>query len=175
MVTPDPLTPVDQHDSRMSAASSARGNDQPSSGTAVDLRPSTAADLEWLLELRAIVLQDDLTRLGRYDPVRVRQRMRDAFDARSTRVIVVDGADVGCVSVRPERDVRWLEHFYLSPEVQGRGVGSEVLRRILSEADPRPLRLNVLQGSAARRLYERHSFVIDSSDDVDVYMTYRHA
>jgi GNAT superfamily N-acetyltransferase len=141
--------------------------------TAITLRPSTAADLEWLLELRAVVLRDDLERLGRYDPVRVRQRMRDAFDAEQTRVIVVDGVDVGCLSVRPERDVRWLEHFYLSPDMQGRGIGGHVLRGILIGTDPRPLRLNVLQGSPASRLYERHSFVIDTADDVDVFMTYR--
>lgn len=32
-------------------------------------------------------------------------------------------------------------------------------------------RLNVLQGSPARSLYERHGFVVDSQDDVDVFMT----
>ncbi|MBZ4486535.1 GNAT family N-acetyltransferase [Microbacterium sp. cx-55] len=143
--------------------------------TAVALRPSTAADLEWLVELRAVVLRDDLERLGRYDPVRVRERMRNVFDAQNTRVVIVDGVDVGCVSVRPEVDVRWLEHFYLAPHLQGRGIGGRVLRDILADPDPRPLRLNVLQGSAAQRLYERHSFVEDTSDDVDVYMTYRPA
>jgi hypothetical protein len=30
--------------------------------------------------------------------------------------------------------------------------------------------LNVLQGSAARRLYERHGFVLESEDPVDVFM-----
>lgn len=139
----------------------------------VTLRPSTDADLEWLLELRAEVLRGDLERLDRYDPVRVRERMRSAFDARNTRVIVVDGSDAGCISVRPEAEARWLEHFYLSAAVQGRGVGGRVLRKVLREDDPRPLRLNVLRGSAARRLYERHSFVMDTEDDVDVFMTHR--
>lgn len=32
-------------------------------------------------------------------------------------------------------------------------------------------RLNVLRGSPARGLYERHGFVVDSEDDVDVFMT----
>ena len=34
----------------------------------------------------------------------------------------------------------------------------------------RPVRLNVLQGSPARRLYERHGFVLESEDPVDVFM-----
>lgn len=30
--------------------------------------------------------------------------------------------------------------------------------------------LNVLQGSAARRLYERHGFVVEAQDPIDVFM-----
>jgi hypothetical protein len=32
------------------------------------------------------------------------------------------------------------------------------------------VRLNVLQGSAARRLYERHGFVLETQDPIDVFM-----
>jgi hypothetical protein len=32
------------------------------------------------------------------------------------------------------------------------------------------MRLNVLQGSAARRLYERHGFVVETQDPIDVFM-----
>ncbi|KRA24210.1 acetyltransferase [Microbacterium sp. Root61] len=139
---------------------------------AMTLRRSTDADLDWLVELRALVLRDDLERLGRFDAVRVRQRMRDGFDPTFTRIIVVDEADVGSVTVRRDTDVRWLEHFYVLPAMQGRGVGRDVLRHILAAQDPMPLRLNVLRGSGARRLYERHGFVVDHEDDVDVFMTF---
>jgi hypothetical protein len=33
-----------------------------------------------------------------------------------------------------------------------------------------PFRLNVLQGSRAQALYERHGFVVESQDAVDVFM-----
>jgi hypothetical protein len=36
-----------------------------------------------------------------------------------------------------------------------------------------PVRLNVLQGSAVRRLYERHGFTVEVQDAVDVYMVRR--
>ncbi|QDZ15481.1 GNAT family N-acetyltransferase [Humibacter ginsenosidimutans] len=140
---------------------------------AVTLRSSTPDDLEWLVELRALVLRSDLERLGRFDPVRVRQRMRDAFRPQQTRVIVVDGRDVGCITTRFEGDVRWLEHFYVAPDQQGRGIGSAVLLTVLDEPFDGPTRLNVLQGSAARRLYDRHGFVTDSEDEIDVFMTHR--
>lgn len=130
-----------------------------------------------MAELRAIVMRPDLDRLGRYDPVRVRQRFLDAFVPGNTRVIVVDGEDVGLIAVRHEHDGVWIEHFYLDPAVQGRGLGSAILDELLAGAlaqrragDDRPFRLNVLQGSPAQRLYERHGFVLESEDAVDVFM-----
>lgn len=139
------------------------------------LRSAEPTDLETLVELRATVMRADLERLGRYDERRVRQRLRDAFSPRDTAVIVVDGTVAGCVTVRPAEDGRLLEHFYLAPHLQGRGLGSAVLRALLDgiDADGVAVRLNVLQGSAARRLYERHGFTVEAEDPVDVFMVRR--
>ncbi|MFE6623769.1 GNAT family N-acetyltransferase [Streptomyces sp. NPDC057740] len=136
------------------------------------LRAAAMADVEAMAEVRSVVLRADLERLGRYDEQRVRQRLRDGFDAAHTWVIEVGGAFAGCVALRPDGDIRWLEHFYLAPRVQGRGIGSAVLRELLerSDRDKVPVRLNVLRGSAARRLYERHGFTVESEDPVDVFM-----
>jgi GNAT superfamily N-acetyltransferase len=136
------------------------------------LRPAESADVEAIAELRAAVMRPDLERLGRFDQHRVRQRFRGSFSAQHTSVIVVDGALAGCVTVRPTEDGRWLEHFYLVPDLQGRGLGTAVLRALLEriDADGMPIRLNVLQGSAARRLYERHGFTVEVQDPIDVYM-----
>ncbi|MEV8322772.1 GNAT family N-acetyltransferase [Kitasatospora sp. NPDC056731] len=137
------------------------------------LRPATAADVEPVAELRAVVLRADLERLGRYDDDRVRSRLRAGFPSRHSSVILVDGAFAGSVTVRPgEQGGRWIEHFYLAPAHQGRGLGSAVLRHLLAQADAagEPVRLDVLQGSPARRLYERHGFVLDHEDPIDVYL-----
>ncbi|MGW3247913.1 N-acetyltransferase family protein [Streptomyces sp. NPDC001070] len=137
-----------------------------------ELRPASVADVEAVAELRAVVLRADLERLARYDEQRVRQRLRDGFAPAHTHVIEVGGAFVGCVSLRPEEDSHWLEHFYLAPQLQGRGIGSAVLRGLLQrcDRDGTPVRLNVLQGSPARRLYERHGFAVETEDPVDVFM-----
>ncbi|MER5450798.1 GNAT family N-acetyltransferase [Streptomyces sp. NPDC002766] len=137
-----------------------------------DIRPATRADLEAVAELRAVVMRPDLERLGRYDEHRVRQRLRDRFEPAHTWVIEVDGAFAGCVALRPAEDAHWLEHFLLDPRLQGRGIGSAVLRELLGRSDRAgvPVRLNVLQGSPARRLYERFGFESQSEDPVDVFM-----
>lgn len=135
-------------------------------------RPALAADIEAMVELRAVVMRADLERLGRYDEQRVRQRLRDAYDPAHTWVIEVGGEFAGCVALREAEDARWLEHFYLAPHLQGSGIGSGVLRELLDRCDRDgvPVRLNVLQGSPARRLYERHGFTLESEDPVDVFM-----
>ncbi|MFP3986323.1 GNAT family N-acetyltransferase [Streptomyces sp. E11-3] len=145
--------------------------------TTWDMRPAELADVEAIAELRAEVMRPDLERLGRFDEHRVRQRLRDSFSPRHTSVIVADGAFAGCVTLRPAEDGRWLEHFYLAPGNQGRGLGSAVLRTLLkrTDADGTLVRLNVLQGSAARRLYERHGFTVEAQDPIDIYMLRRPA
>ncbi|WP_432071877.1 GNAT family N-acetyltransferase [Streptomyces wuyuanensis] len=137
-----------------------------------EIRPASVVDVEAVAELRAAVLRADLERLGRYDEGRVRQRLRDGFAPAHTWVIEVGGAFAGCVSLRPAADAHWLEHFYLHPLLQGRGIGAAVLRGLLEgcDRDGVRVRLNVLQGSAARRLYERHGFTLEAEGPVDVFM-----
>ncbi|MEU3188559.1 GNAT family N-acetyltransferase [Streptomyces sp. NPDC006923] len=139
------------------------------------MRPAELSDVEAIAELRATVMRPDLERLGRFDEHRVRQRLRDSFSPRHTSVISVDGAFAGCVTLRPAEDGQWLEHFYLVPHVQGRGLGAAVLRTLLdrTDADGLLVRLNVLQGSAARRLYQRHGFTVEAQDPIDIYMVRR--
>ncbi|MFF7293858.1 GNAT family N-acetyltransferase [Microbacterium sp. NPDC008134] len=135
------------------------------------LRSSTKSDAARMADLRAVVMRPDLERLDRFDPIWVRERFLRSFVPENTWVIVLDGRDVGSVAVRAEADSSWIEHFYLDPKVQGQGLGSAVLTQLLGTKDEgMPFRLNVLQGSAARRLYERHGFVLESEDAVDVFM-----
>ncbi|WP_344218810.1 GNAT family N-acetyltransferase [Kribbella sancticallisti] len=147
-----------------------RGTTQRDAGWV--LRAAVGADVEVIAELRAAVLRADLERLGRYDEQRVRQRLRDSFSPQHTSIVTIDDEMAGCVTVRPADD-RWLlEHFYLAPRHQGQGLGSAVLRAVLERADAQGMtvRLNVLQGSGARRLYERHGFVVEAEDPIDVFM-----
>ncbi|MGW0417896.1 N-acetyltransferase family protein [Streptomyces sp. NPDC003015] len=139
------------------------------------LRPAHPADVEPIAELRAVVMRPDLERLGRFDEQRVRQRFRDAFDERHMSIILAEGRFAGCVALRPAADAHWLEHFFITPALQGHGLGSAVLHSLLArtDADGALVRLNVLQGSAARRLYERYGFVVESEDAVDVFMVRR--
>ncbi|HJD80542.1 GNAT family N-acetyltransferase [Kitasatospora aureofaciens] len=137
------------------------------------LEPAGPAHLEPVVELKAQVMRADLERLGRWDRERSRERVRKSFSTRHTSVLLVEGAFAGCVTVRPDEQVgRHLELFYLAPHLQGRGLGTAVLRHLLADADAAgdPVRLVVLQGSAAQRLYARHGFEVVHEDPIDVTM-----
>jgi GNAT superfamily N-acetyltransferase len=137
-----------------------------------ELRPARDADVERIAELRAVTLRPDLERLGRYDEHRVRQRLRDGFAAEHTSVIEVEGEFAGCISLRPADDAHWLEHFYIEPRLHGQGIGSAVLGRQLERCDREHIvvRVNVLHGSQARRLYERHGFTVVTETPIDIFM-----
>ncbi|WNI23042.1 GNAT family N-acetyltransferase [Streptomyces sp. ITFR-16] len=139
------------------------------------LRPATPGDLESIVEIRAVVMRPDLVRLGRFDEHRVRRRLRDSYLPEYTSVISVEGRFSGSVTLRPFEDGLCLESFFLAEELQGRGIGSAVLSTLLARADAEGavVRLNVLQGSSARRLYERHGFTVEREDPVDVFMVRR--
>ncbi len=135
------------------------------------LRPALPTDADWIAELRAVVMRPDLERLGRWDPVQVRERFLNAFQPKHTVVFLVEEQPAGVIAVRPAPEALWIEHFYIALQFQGQGLGAAVLQRVMGESkNHRPFRLNVLQGSPARRLYERHGFVLETEDPVDVFM-----
>src|SRR5258706_3094469 len=97
----------------------------------ITLRQSQNSDVETIANLRAIVLRNDLTRLGRFDEEKVRQRFRNSFDSVHTWIIESDSSFVGCVALKPTLDGYLLEHFYIYPNYQGQVVGSHVLLKLL--------------------------------------------
>ncbi|MBH5317854.1 GNAT family N-acetyltransferase [Paenibacillus sp. GSMTC-2017] len=139
----------------------------------ITFRQSQSSDCETIANLRAVVLCDDLTRLRRFDEEKVRQRFRNSFEPAHTWIIEIDSAFVGCFAFKPTLDGYLLEHFYIHPNYQGKGIGSQVIRNLLEHhvIEGTCITLNVLQGSAARRLYERFGFIVDREDLIDVYMT----
>lgn len=58
----------------------------------------------------------------------------------------------------------WLDHLYIDPDVQGRGLGSSLLKHVKTLQPS--LRLWVFQKNAgARRFYERHDFQLEKLTD----------
>jgi GNAT superfamily N-acetyltransferase len=146
----------------------------PNDISAVKFTSVTEHDFEELLALRILVMRESLDRIGRFDPVRARERFASTFQPQHTRRIFLGGAFVGCVALKPDKDGLLLEHFYFLPAYQGHGLGGKILSLLLAEAGVAQLqvRLSVLKKSDAARFYERHGFVKTGEDEWDIYYTW---
>ncbi len=64
-----------------------------------------------------------------------------------------------------------LHKLYVLPEVKGRGVGHALLEAALSEAGKQgavAMELNVNKRNPARHFYERHGFVVERDEVLDI-------
>ncbi|VWB08541.1 GNAT family N-acetyltransferase [Burkholderia lata] len=132
---------------------------------------ATRSDVEALVAIRIVAMRDSLERIGRFDPQRARERFLASFDPALCRFIEADGVNAGFFVVRPQEDHWLLDHLYIVPGHQGKGIGAAVLRRILVEADEKrvPVRVGALRGSDSNRFYARHGFVRADEAEWDIY------
>jgi ribosomal protein S18 acetylase RimI-like enzyme len=137
----------------------------------IELAPVVEDDFEELAGLRIAAMRESLERVGRFDPVRARERLRSSFVPERTRFVVLAGERVGFLATQDVPEGQQLDHLYIHPGFQGRGIGSEVLKQMLAEADARGVAVLVgaLKESASNRFYQRHGFVLVSEGEWDNY------
>lgn len=97
-------------------------------------------------------------------------RLRSTFRPEHTWSIEQDGQRIGFYALRPEGDGLRLDHLYIRPAAQGSGLGGQVMRKILLEADRLGLAvsLGALRGSDSNRFYRRHGFVQTGESEWDI-------
>lgn len=132
------------------------------------LRPATGDDHEFLWRLHRETMREYVEATWGWDEADQRERFRREFiAAEGWQVIVVAGEDAGrLVTERRGEDV-YVANVQVRPDLQGRGIGTAVLRRIIGEAAREGLgvSLQVLRANrAARRLYERLGFAAVRED-----------
>jgi GNAT superfamily N-acetyltransferase len=148
-------------------------NTRPAVGLALRVTYAvvTAKDFEELAALRIAAMRASLEQVGRFDPARARERLRNSFYPDHTQFILLDGQKVGFVTFRPVPGCFQLDHLYLHPRSQSLGIGSLVLGHLLSQSDAHqlPVKLGALRESASNRFYRRHGFLPVSEDVWDIY------
>ncbi|MFC5498591.1 GNAT family N-acetyltransferase [Caenimonas terrae] len=138
---------------------------------ALAFAPVLACDAQELASLRVEAMRESLERIGRFDPVRARSRFLENFSPEHTRAILLDGQRVGFFVVRPQGETLLLDHLYVRPSHQNRGIGSRVLQAVVSEADEggHAVRVGALRASDSNRLYARHGFDLVEEAEFDNY------
>ena len=136
---------------------------------------TTLADIDTLVQIRIAAMRESLERVGRFDLVRARERFVASFEPAFCRFILIDGEQAGFVLFKPQADHLVLDHLYIVPTQQGRGIGQAVLAELFAEADSKslPIKVGALRDSDSNRFYERHGFVKTGESEWDVYYVRR--
>jgi N-acetylglutamate synthase-like GNAT family acetyltransferase len=85
-------------------------------------------------------------------------------DGVDFRVAEVDGRLAGVMGIQDRGDVALVRHAYVSSDVQGRGIGSALLRDVLTQTAKPVLIGTWAAASWAIAFYERHGFTVVSRD-----------
>jgi GNAT superfamily N-acetyltransferase len=135
------------------------------------LEPAAASDLDYLVQLRIEAMRESLERIGRFDPARARERFVSGFSPERTRHILWEGRRVGFLTVKPHPDHLLLDHLYIRPGEQGRGIGGEALKSVFRDADALgiPVKVGALRDSDANRFYSRYGFTVESESEWDIF------
>ncbi len=125
----------------------------------ISLRPACPDDEDWLVDLRRRTIVPYRAPLGLpNDDATLRDNVREHFEDAQ---IICDGdRRIGLFKAYREGDGWALAQIQLEPDVQGRGIGAALIRALQQRAagEGVPLRLTVLNGNPARRLYDRLGF-----------------
>lgn len=137
----------------------------------VSLGLAVEADFDRLAAIRVAAMRESLERVGRFDSERARERLRSTFSPRHTRVILFEGATVGFYAARPSPEGLSLDHLYVHPDFQSRGIGGFVLKHLFAEVDQNatPIKVGALKESASNRFYQRYGFEKTGESDWDIY------
>lgn len=136
----------------------------------LDFRPIRDEDREFLRRLYGSTRADELARTGWTEEEKGRfiefqfgaqhEYYQEQFPDAAFDLVLVDGAAAGRLYVDRRPDEIRLIDIALLPEYRRRGIGGELMERVLAEgrAAGLPVQIHVERNNPAMRLYERLGF-----------------
>ena len=137
----------------------------------ITLRPARTQDFDFCEALYFAGMENIIRELN-LDRVAQSASFRQLWELTQVRIIVVDGADGGWLQSTKRGDSLFLAQLFVSASFQRRGIGTEVMHRLIAEAASarQAVTLGVVKINPALRLYERMGFRITHEDDRKLYM-----
>ncbi|WP_204248200.1 GNAT family N-acetyltransferase [Kiloniella spongiae] len=132
--------------------------------------------MEKLISIRIAAMKESLENVGRFDPIRARERFTKKFIPEQTTLVLKDAEVIGFYVLLAKDDHYWLDHFYINPAIQNNGVGSAIIEQIIDRASEQklPVKLCALKESRANNFYKKHGFKLTHSEEWDNYYTHPH-
>lgn len=137
----------------------------------VAFRQASPQDFDYCARLYFAGMEQIIRRLN-LDLDRQTSSFQNQWEPAQVQLITLDGTDVGWLQSMKEEDALFLAQLFVDASVQRRGIGTEVMRRLIGEASrsSRAVELAVVKINPALRLYERLGFKIIHEDNLKFYM-----
>lgn len=133
----------------------------------ITYRSTTYEDADDLVLIRIAAMRESLEQVGRFDPQRARHRFLSSFKPEDTKYVLADGTTVGFLVVRYGHTKIVLDHLYIKPEHQNKGIGTSVLQNLFARADSLslPILVTALIESSSNQFYRSQGFIqVDESE-----------
>lgn len=121
-------------------------------------RPATNSDLEWLDPFYEELMKPYVELTHKWD----RTKFRESFSLEHTHIIQFHNQDIGMLKVEQRDGYIFLGDIQIKKEFQGKGIGSRLINDLIqnSKSQALPIRLRVLKGNPAIKLYQRVGFAL---------------
>jgi ribosomal protein S18 acetylase RimI-like enzyme len=138
----------------------------------IHLQQARAEHYDFALHLYLLTMRPYVQELTVWDEQKQRATFAAQWKREEVRIMSVDGKDVGWLQVAELPAEIRLQKFFVSPEYQRSGIGSEILSNLLAtwRSTGKKIVLRVLKNNPARRLYERLGFSVVAEEDVTFRM-----
>jgi len=136
----------------------------------IDLRAARSEDYAFALGLYVETIKPYTVAFMPWVNAVENARFARLWAPADSRIITLDGQDIGWVEASDTGAEIFLKQFYLHPALQRQGIGTDVMRRLIAEWQARPIVLTVLKNNPARRLYERLGFAVTGETDMKFMM-----
>ncbi len=131
-----------------------------------ELRPATETDREFCFRLNEACFRLRIERIRGWHEERERADCASQFRAGSDQIVLVGGQPVGHVAIEEHSEYVELRMLLLTPDTQGKGIGSSLVQKATTLASMKRLPAAVWVtdwNEAAIRFYRRLGFqVVDS-------------
>ena len=127
------------------------------------LKPATSEDTQFIFDLRLLTMKPFFAPTIGWDD---KAQLRSAAEHIDEAEIIYSGEErIGVVKVLDCETHFTLHQIQVKPEFQKQGVGSVILKHIISKAEGLglPIRLMVMKETPAQKIYELHGFVVVKS------------
>jgi len=136
------------------------------------LREASQADIAFARSLYFETMRGMIEPLFGWDQRHQEESFAGWFNVQQASIIVADGRDVGWMQTRTSEREVFLGSLYVIPDMQGLGIGTQILRGLIAQAKlaSKALTLAVMKNNPAIRLYERMGFRLTHEDEYKFYM-----